>query len=419
MRLPGLVLREIRFRRLNFALGVVSVAVAVGCLVAEMTQLEAYDAARRVQLEVKIDATTAKAAAHEDDVRVITKRMGFNVQILPREQDLSEYYARGQGSAFMPEESAATLARSRIVTVQHILPVLQQKVSWPERDRTVILIGTRAEIPAGQAAAKTPILRPVPPGSVALGYCLHEELGIALDERVTFRGRELVVAARHEERGTADDISMWINLAEAQEMLGLPGKLSAILALSCVCEGSAIEDIRKEVGAILPDTKVVEYAFQAQARREARSRAARAREEAVGDERSFAESSRRAWDEFAAVLVPAIAAGCLVWIGVLALLNVRERRAEIGILRALGLRAADILAIFLAKAALVGATGAAAGYAGGMAAVHAAYPGGAPLFSAGLFAAVMLGAPALAVAASWLPALMAAREDPAAVLREE
>ncbi|HAK96132.1 MAG TPA: hypothetical protein DCM87_14345 [Planctomycetes bacterium] len=419
MRILGLVLREIRFRRLSFALGVLSVAVAVGCLAAELAHLGRYGAARQAQIDAKIDATEAAMRRLEDDYRVITKRMGFNVQIFPRGQSLAELHAAGHGTVFMPEERAETLARSRAVSVQHILPVLQQKTAWPERERTVILIGTRAEIPRGEGAAKQPVLDPVPAGAAVLGWCLHRDFGIARGDRIAFRGREFTVAACHEERGTADDISLWVNLAEAQEMLGLPGKISAILALSCQCEGAAIEGIRAEIAAILPDTQVIEYAFQAEARREARTRAARARSDAVGGEESFAEESRRTWEEFAAALVPVVAAACFVWIGVLALLNVRERRSEIGILRALGLHARDILAIFLARAGLVGAAGALLGYAGGIAALRAASPDGVPFFSAGIFAAAMLGAPALAMVVSWLPALMAARQDPAAVLREE
>jgi ABC-type lipoprotein release transport system permease subunit len=42
-----------------------------------------------------------------------------------------------------------------------------------------------------------------------------------------------------------------------------------------------------------------------------------------------------------------------------------------------------------------------------------------PLFQPGVFVAVLLLAPTLAVLASWMPAMLAASQDPAAVLREE
>ncbi|MBE3070075.1 MAG: FtsX-like permease family protein, partial [Planctomycetes bacterium] len=126
-------------------------------------------------------------------------------------------------------------------------------------------------------------------------------------------------------------------------------------------------------------------------------------------------------------VVPLVVVGCIVWVGMLALGNARERRGEVGILRAIGLRAGRILAIFLARAVLVGLIGAAAGYAAGFA-VAAAWDaigsaagdavGVAALFAPWLLAAALVAAPLLAAVASLVPAMLAAREDPAVILRE-
>ena len=103
--------------------------------------------------------------------------------------------------------------------------------------------------------------------------------------------------------------------------------------------------------------------------------------------------------------------------------NVRDRRTEIGILRAIGLRRAQVLVIFIGKAVLMGLTGAVLGCAGGL--VGGALWQQAPdaamwqrLADPVLVAAVFGAAPLLAVLASWLPALRAAQEDPAVVLQD-
>ena len=116
-------------------------------------------------------------------------------------------------------------------------------------------------------------------------------------------------------------------------------------------------------------------------------------------------------------------------VGLLSLANVRQRRPEIGILRALGMRSSQILRVFLAKAALVGAMGAVLGYLlGFFAAVviqsqwHdeiASRPGVQVLFILPLMLAVLLLTPLLTVMAGWLPALVAATQDPASILHEE
>jgi putative ABC transport system permease protein len=130
-------------------------------------------------------------------------------------------------------------------------------------------------------------------------------------------------------------------------------------------------------------------------------------------------------EAFAAWLIPLVMLGAAVWTGVLALTNVRERSAEIGILRALGVRSRQIMFVFLARALLVGLGGALLGYTVGFSVGVLASGFAVTTDAVGmLFEPVLLGlvagaAPLLAALASWPPALAAARQDPAVVLREE
>jgi len=83
------------------------------------------------------------------------------------------------------------------------------------------------------------------------------------------------------------------------------------------------------------------------------------------------------------------------------------------------------MVVFLARAILVGLTGAVLGYGVGFAVgllageLSLATDTAGALFRPGLLALVMAAAPLLAALASWPPALVAARQDPALVLREE
>ena len=63
------------------------------------------------------------------------------------EWDLSDLYAEGYASKLMPESYTQRLAESKLITVRHLLPMLEQKLQWPEQKRTIILIGTRGEVP--------------------------------------------------------------------------------------------------------------------------------------------------------------------------------------------------------------------------------------------------------------------------------
>ncbi len=421
MSLLRIILREIRHRRLGFALGVASVAAAVACAIAAMTVLRRHDLHTARLVAAKEAETQAKMDAYEDDVRRITVAMGFNVLILPKGQNLADLYADDFASQFMPEAYATRLAESRVATINHVLPSLQQKIKWPERQRTVILMGVRGEVYLHSTKQK-PILDAVAPGTVVVGHELHSILGLKAGDPLQILGRTFTVARLNPERGTKDDITLWIDLGEAQAMLDRPGLINAILALDCTCAADRLSLIRAEILKILPDTQVIEFASQAIARAEARRRAGEEAAASIAAEKAQRDRLRAARETMAAILVPAVAAGSALWIGLLALANVRDRRAEIGIFRAVGLSAGQILLVFLGRAAAVGVAGASGGIAAALAfaAAGAGEPGAGAL--AGVdgrwLAWAAVAAPLLSILASWLPALSAAQQDPADILRE-
>lgn len=415
MTLARLILREIGYRRLNFALGVLAVAAAVACLVAEMTLLNRHDRRTDEIVAAREAETRARMATLEDDYRKLTIKMGFNVLILPRDQNLSDLYADDFAAKSMPEEYAARLAKSRVATINHVLPTLQQKVKWPERERTILLMGVRGEVYM-QSAKQKPLLEPVPPGTMLVGQELARSLPLKAGDEAVLMGRKFTVAKVNPERGNKDDITVWINLAEAQALLGKPGQINAILALDCTCDTiDRLGKIRAEIARILPDTQIIEFSSQAIARAEARQRAAAEAVSAIEIEKAGRARLRAEKEAFAAVLVPVALLGAAVWIGLLAFGNVRERGVEIGILRSLGLGSRQVLILFLSRAVVTGFAGAALGFAGGVLVTLPAMPAAQLPW----LPRALLAAPLLAALASWLPALIATQQDPADILSKE
>ena len=126
-------------------------------------------------------------------------------------------------------------------------------------------------------------------------------------------------------------------------------------------------------------------------------------------------------DPFASVYVPSIMGLSVLWIALLFMSNVRERQSEIGILRAIGLKASKILSLFLLKAAVMGLIGAILGILAGLMI--------SPLFGNVDFKETYLNwqiivlavalAPFISLLASWIPAFIASQQDPAVILRQE
>ena len=423
---------EIRYRRLNFCLAVAAVAAATGCAVGVLFLLHLHDLATTQLLAERRAEAERRGGLLQDDMRKISKGLGYNILILPADQNLADVYSEGYAEKTMPEDYARRLAEMpTIQSVEHLLPALEQKAVWPEVKRTVIVTGIRGEVPFVGRKAKGPILTPVPPGAMVLGYELHHQLQLKPGAEVTLMGRRYRVAETYPQRGTKDDITLWIPLKDAQQLFKKEGRINAIWALNCNCfSDDMVGEVRDDIAKCLPDTQVILLTDRATARAESRKSANQEATAALEEEAQTAIAWRRQVETFGSILVPIVVVGSGIWIALLAMGNARDRRSEIGILRAIGVKGNTIAAVFLVKAAMIGVVGGIAGCVLGVGAAEvyslAAAPGSAlPLreilsvdFWALLLGAV-IAASGLCIIATWLPAQLAAQLDPALVLRKE
>jgi hypothetical protein len=407
-------------------LSVGAAAAACACVVVSMGALRAFDLRTDRLILAKEEALTRQTDSLQETYRKIGTKMGFNILILPKEQNLSDLYANDFASHFMPQWYVDTLARSKLLTIQHLLPTLQQKVKWTEEQRTIILVGTSGEVPlVFDASPKKPLRETVPPGHIILGYELHAGRGHSVGTKVRMLGRDFIVSDCYPERGSKDDITAWINLGEAQTMLDKKGLINGIMALECNCAMANVGMIRKEIEGILPQTQVIEFASQALARAESRRKAADYAAAALAQEQSNRQRMRNTRERFLSAISVAVMIVGGLCIGFLAFINMRDRRYEVGILRAVGLRTPAIVGLFIGRAVAAGLFGAMIGVICGLCAVAAGIAGRG--ITAGVFtlvnpvaaAAVLIGAPFFAAVACWIPALLAATQDPADILTRE
>ncbi len=424
MNLWRLIIREIRHRALNFALGILAVAVAIACQVAALALLKIDRAATREILAQKETEVAEAGAKLEDSMRKIMKGLGFNVIVIPEDQDLAEMHISGSISKTMPESYVDRLANSKIVTVNHLLPTVVQRVDWPEKETSVLLYGTRGEVPIAHRDPKKPLLDAVPRDSMIIGFALGKKYGLKAGDTTKLRGIDFKVLKVHAERGSIDDSTVWINLKQAQEMLDMENLIHAIQALECHCAGDRIAMIREEISQILPGVQAIERGSQALARAEARTKAADQAKASLEREKKARAELRAQRGRLATTLVPAVMIACMVFIGLLAFTNARQRATEVAMLRAIGLRAGQILVVFLGKSLLFGLIGGLAGYAAGI--LVAANSADAQFLSEvlqterGKWLLLAFGlAPTLAVVGAWIPATMASSQDPAVVLQKE
>lgn len=449
MNLSRLVFAEIRFRPVNFLLCLVAIAVAAALFVIGPTLLAGYAAdthrelaalqteAEQLQAETeKMKSETEKSLAELDKQTTrIMRDLGVNLRIVHKDTNLGDLYTDFVAVDF-PEDFVQKLAEApSIESIVHVVATLQHKIKW--NDRTVLVVGTLPVLTVSQKNEEKPhMIKSVEPGTVLVGSELAK--GLKKGDTLEINGQPFQVAQIMPEFGGLQDVQLMLNLHDAQRVLGKPGMINQIVALNCKCKGDRLSVIRAELEGVLPDTKVSEQTTQATAREKQRDvvEAAAAAEIAQHEQnldRIIANRDRQAagrqrqqtmLDNLLGIMTPLVVLASAVFVALMMWLNVRERRPEIGVWRALGKGGFSIAGLFLLKAILIGLLGGAIGAAVGS--LVAPWIGqstmqiAVDLFQANstLILVTLLGAPLVAAMASYLPALAAIAQDPAVVLMD-
>ncbi len=307
--------------------------------------------------------------------------LGVNLRIVHRDTTLGDLYTDFVAVDF-PEDYVQKLATApQVETIVHLIATLQEKIKW--NGRTVLLVGMLPVLTASQKNAEMKhMAQPVEPGTVVVGYELATGLSgdqlarsdvnkngqLDAGDELEILGTTFRVAEVRPAEGGIEDIQFVLNLHDAQQLVGKPGRIHQIMALNCKCKGNRISVIRKELEGVLPDTKVTEHLSRATAREQQRDlvehkRTAQLnllkanREQQVGIIKVNREHWEKTMEGLVTVMLPLVVLVAAIIVGIVTWLNVRERRAEIGLLRALGKRTSQIAALFLLKAVLIGLLG--------------------------------------------------------------
>jgi len=461
-----LLVHEICYRKLSFGLCLAAVAVAAALLVAGPTIVSGYAAQTEEEILAQeqrsteaLDAMRAETARGLEENRLAaarrlakldkdTKRtmrdLGFNLRIVHRDTDMTGLYTDFVAKD-MPEEYVQRLATSPELTkVAHLVAKLTQKIKW--EDRTRLLIGYSPEAVQIHLDKKLPMGLLIKRGEVVLGH--EAGIGHKVGEKVEILEREFTITQIRPESAGTEDVMIAVNLVDAQELLDKPGKITEIAAINCRCETvDRLAEIRDQLQMVLPETKITEWEAGAVAREEQRHSVEQTnaqliagyvaqRQKILADEEAaqaatladMKQTRQRVQNTLANLLwitIPLVVLAAAAVIGLVTWNNVRERRAEIGLLRALGRSTGKIAALFLGKAMLVGAIGGALGCLAGYLIAVAIAEGQLRVqpdhlsVSTLLLVATLLGAPLVAVAASFPPTRRAVGQDPSAALMEQ
>ena len=378
----ALILKEIKYRKLNFTLGILAIITAVALFTGFFTMTE---------------------ASNRETIR-LTRDMGFNLRVIPKETNINDFWATGYSKNTMPQDYVLKFNKFKNFSYAHLTATLQQKIKW--RGKDVILTGISNEVePSGKK--KAPMIFSIKDGTVILGYEIAREFNLQKNDTLSISGRHFKVAYSLNENGSEDDIRIFAPLKDVQDILGKKGQINEIRALNCLCLADGKTDplitLREQLNEVLPDGKVIMNRTIATAR----------------------EKQRLMFQNYFAFILPFVIIIAAVWIGALAWLNVRERKQEIGILRSIGYSSRDIALLFMGKALFIGIVGAVIGFLIGTALSLSIGPDIFKVTAKAIkpnmviFLWSLIAAPVFAGLSTFIPMMSAVSQDPARILLDE
>ncbi|HWR91314.1 MAG TPA: FtsX-like permease family protein, partial [Desulfobacterales bacterium] len=295
--------------------------------------------------------TFVQATRH--DIAHKLEQYGANILIVPKTENLSLSYgglSLGGVSFDLEEIRESELARIATIPNHRNIAAVGPMVLG------VASVESRRILMAGVDFQAAGVLKPwwhvegrLPQDDeVLLGAEAARVLNLDTGQRLSANGRSLAVSGRLAVTGSQDDQLAFLTLATAQQLFAKPGKIS-MAEVAALCKDCPIEDMVRQISAVLPNAKVM-----------AIQQVVKSRMEALAQFERFSYGI----------------SGVILFIGGLVVLvtmmgSVRERTQEIGIFRAVGFRRSHILQIVFLEAGIISVLAGVLGYVAGWASAAA------------------------------------------------
>jgi len=304
----------------------------------------------------------------EKAVAINLDNLGANILVLPQASNIDNYYSADIDAPTIPEEYVDRIVSSYLEGVDNLSPKLTRRIKIGKE--TVVLTGI---LPKNEIASKPmwqqsgllgntlkascspentanqsqgykdeklqrKVIDSLSSEECLLGSVIAGKLKLKDGNNLTILGENFKVSRILNETGTVDDDRIFIHLRKAQEILKIPGQVSAIEIMGC-CNAIS-EGLLSKLRNILPDTRVT----------------------SIGQIVSTQIQTNKMMNKVSLIFliiiifVGGISIGNFMWA------NINERRKEIGMLRMIGFNKTVIYRMMLAKAFVLGIIGGIVGY---------------------------------------------------------
>jgi hypothetical protein len=365
-----MILRELTHARLSSVLAVLGVAIPVGAAAYVWCAAARHAADTEELTRDKERSTAAMVAAMQQEYQAIGGRMPPDLFFIASTAQRGELLTQGYVADRYSDALVDTLAARGAGLFTHLLPVLSGPWTVDGFAGKVLVVGEGEERVLDRRSARAP-RNIAAPGFAFVGYELCAACSLSAGAPITLGARRLFVAECAGQQGSVADITVRMSLFEAREILRADGSLSVI--------GAVLRDPSLSADTILAQLMPAAVGLQmvgpstvARTRTWMETAAAGVSDDVLRAEQGSMRTLSAGGARVRLLLTLAAGLSGLAWITIVTIVNLHGRRAEIGVLSALGLGHGALVALLAGRGMTVGVLGAFAG------AVAAALAGGWP-----------------------------------------
>lgn len=306
----------------------------------------------------KIDQTTATMNEMTQDYQRFIRILGHTSKIISIDQNKSNLLHTGYAEKEFSESLMDSLV-GKVQLLDRLCPVLRKRLTLPAYNRTVFITGVGEE---KSRSSHNSALLPMPKaGTVILGYEVHKPNKLKSGDYFSITDKKFVVAECLDTKGSREDISIFLNLSDAQDLFGSKNRINEILAVPLIVDGKRISrEVKKFSGnrldALLSRGKTLTRVKAIQ------SSLGVARKRIEQEKALLEEVRNKSIRTFITVTLSTLIV-IMVWTGLTSYAEVRRKWKELAILFSIGIGPDEGAKLVIMRSGLVGFIGASAGVA--------------------------------------------------------
>lgn len=419
MNLGHIFIREVAFRKFQFLIGCFAVFIITLTFFTGFALFYSYNKSENSVLNKKITQTDSTMRTFELSYESIVRKMGFTYRLIPSEQTEADFFGNGYSDKVMPSSIVNHLINRKPLLIETAIPVLRKKIWWKEQGRSVLVCGIGTD--SISATNSDEFITGSPQqGKIAAGYCIGNDLKLKRTAKLNVNGNTFIIDSVYNQRGSTDDITLWLTLADAQKLLSTYDSISEIWLWMKAGQSGDSDKTRKELTAIAKECRVIEVVPRSVVKAKSLLAARKESASALKRESELVATSQKHRNRI--LLITGIT-GTIVGVVLIFLLswaNVASRYGEIGLFRSIGFTSGKIFLLFLGRTSAMCLCGSAIGCTGGYIAGLFLTNGNLDISVSVITSLVIIKAALIcSLLSGFLPAIHAINCDPVTILMKE